>query len=79
MVHFDPWWNPAVEDQATDRAHRIGQTRVVTSCKLIARGTVEEKILALQQKKRAVIKATLGGEESLTDNLTWEEIQGLFE
>ena len=79
VIHFDPWWNPAVEDQATDRAHRIGQTRVVTSYKLIARGTVEEKILALQQKKRAVIKATLGGEESLTDNLTWEEIQGLFE
>ena len=79
VVHFDPWWNPAVEDQATDRAHRIGQTRVVTSYKLIARGTVEEKILALQQKKRAIIKATLGGEETLADNLTWEEIQGLFE
>jgi SNF2 family DNA or RNA helicase len=81
VVHFDPWWNPAVEDQATDRAHRICQTRVVTSYKLIARGTVEEKILALQQKKRAIIKATLGGEETLAlaDNLTWEEIQGLFE
>ena len=79
VVHFDPWWNPAVEDQATDRAHRIGQTRVVTSYKLIARGTVEEKILALQQQKRAIIKATLSGEESLADNLTWEEIQGLFE
>jgi len=68
-----------VEDQATDRAHRIGQTRVVTSYKLIARGTVEEKILSLQQKKRAIIKATLGGEETLADNLTWEEIQNLFE
>jgi SNF2 family DNA or RNA helicase len=79
VVHFDPWWNPAVEDQATDRAHRIGQTRVVTSYKLITRGTVEEKILALQHKKRAIIKATLGGEETLADNLTWEEIQGLFE
>ncbi len=79
VVHFDPWWNPAVEDQATDRAHRIGQTRVVTSYKLISRGTVEEKILTLQQKKRAIIKATLGGEDSLAENLTWEEIQGLFE
>lgn len=78
VVHFDPWWNPAVEDQATDRAHRIGQTRVVTSYKLITRGTVEEKILSLQQKKRAIIKATLGGEETLADNLTWEEIQDLF-
>ena len=78
VVHFDPWWNPAVEDQASDRAHRIGQTRVVTSYKLITRGTVEEKILALQQKKRALIAGTLGGEESLGDNLTWEEIQDLF-
>jgi SNF2 family DNA or RNA helicase len=78
VIHFDPWWNPAVEDQATDRAHRIGQTRVVTSYKLITRGTVEEKILALQSRKREVITATLGGEETLSEALTWEEIQGLF-
>ena len=78
VIHFDPWWNPAVEDQATDRAHRIGQTRVVTSYKLIARGTVEEKILTLQQRKREVIQATLGGEEQLAEALTWEEIQELF-
>ncbi|MCI0362895.1 MAG: DEAD/DEAH box helicase, partial [Phycisphaerales bacterium] len=78
VIHFDPWWNPAVEDQATDRAHRIGQRRVVTSYKLIARGTVEEKILALQTRKREVIRATLGGEEQLAEALTWEEIQELF-
>jgi superfamily II DNA or RNA helicase len=77
VVHFDPWWNPAVEDQATDRAHRIGQTRVVTSYKLITRGTVEEKILTLQQKKRDIIKATLG-EEEFTSALNWDEIQELF-
>jgi SNF2 family DNA or RNA helicase len=77
VVHFDPWWNPAVEDQATDRAHRIGQTRVVTSYKLITRGTVEEKILTLQQKKRDIIKATLG-EEQFADALSWDEIQELF-
>ena len=52
VIHYDPWWNPAVEDQATDRTHRIGQTRAVISYKLITRGTVEEKILALQQRKR---------------------------
>ena len=52
VIHFDPWWNPAVEAQATDRAHRIGQTRVVTAYRLIARGTVEEKIFALQNRKR---------------------------
>ena len=77
VIHFDPWWNPAVEDQATDRAHRIGQTRMVTSYKLITRGTVEEKILTLQQKKRDIIKATLG-EEQFTEALNWEEIQELF-
>jgi SNF2 family DNA or RNA helicase len=78
VIHFDPWWNPAVEDQATDRAHRIGQTRVVTSYKLITRGTVEEKILNLQQRKRAVIQATLGSEEQLSEALTWDEIQELL-
>ncbi len=78
VIHFDPWWNPAVEDQATDRAHRIGQTRVVTSYKLIARGTVEEKILTLQTRKRDVIKATLAGEEQLAEALSWEEIQELL-
>lgn len=78
VIHFDPWWNPAVEDQATDRAHRIGQSKVVTSYKLITRGTVEEKILNLQQRKREVIAATLSSEEALTEALTWEEIQGLF-
>ena len=78
VIHFDPWWNPAVEDQATDRAHRIGQKRVVTSYKLIARDTVEEKILTLQERKRGVIQATLGGEEQLAEALTWEEIQELF-
>ena len=79
VIHVDPWWNPAVEDQATDRAHRIGQTRVVTSYKLITRDTIEEKILLLQQKKRDIIKATLGSEEELTDALSWEDIQELLQ
>ena len=71
VIHFDPWWNPAVEAQATDRAHRIGQTRVVTSYKLIARDTVEEKILTLQNRKRELIEATLGGEETFAEKLNW--------
>jgi superfamily II DNA or RNA helicase len=79
VFHFDPWWNPAVEDQATDRAHRIGQERVVTSYKLITRGTVEEKILALQNKKREVIDATVESEEPLMTGLTVEEISDLLE
>jgi SNF2 family DNA or RNA helicase len=79
VIHFDPWWNPAVEDQATDRAHRIGQTRVVTSYKLITRNTVEEKILNLQQRKREIISATLAGEEQLTEALTIEELRELLQ
>ncbi len=78
VIHFDPWWNPAVQDQASDRAHRIGQTRVVTTYKLITRNTVEEKILGLQNRKRELIQATLGGEEQLAEALTWEEIQELL-
>ena len=52
VIHFDPWWNPAAEAQATDRAHRIGQTRPVTVYRLLTRGTVEEKVVRLQAKKR---------------------------
>ena len=78
VIHFDPWWNPAVEDQATDRAHRIGQARVVTSYKLITRDTVEEKILILQNRKRAVIQSTISGEEEFAASLNWEEIQELL-
>ncbi|HEY3899075.1 MAG TPA: DEAD/DEAH box helicase [Chthoniobacter sp.] len=74
VIHFDPWWNPAVEAQATDRAHRIGQQKVVTAYKLIARDTVEEKILALQQKKRALVDATIENEQPLMEGLSMEEI-----
>lgn len=78
VVHFDPWWNPAVEAQATDRAHRIGQTRVVTSYKLIARGTVEEKILNLQRKKRELINTMVENDELLMTGLTIDEISELL-
>ena len=59
VIHYDPWWNPAVESQATDRAHRIGQDKPVFVYKLITRGTVEEKILALQQRKTQLLKCIL--------------------
>ncbi|HWL51926.1 MAG TPA: SNF2-related protein [Chthoniobacteraceae bacterium] len=79
VIHFDPWWNPAVEAQATDRAHRIGQKNVVTAYKLIARGTVEEKILSLQRKKREIIDATVENEEQpLMEGLTTSEIESLL-
>jgi SNF2 family DNA or RNA helicase len=57
VIHFDPWWNPAAEMQATDRAHRIGQTRPVTVYRLLTRGTVEEKVVRLQANKRALAAA----------------------
>ena len=61
VVHLDPWWNPAVEDQATDRAHRIGQERPVTVYRLVSRGTIEETILSLHEKKRALMADVLEG------------------
>jgi SNF2 family DNA or RNA helicase len=79
VIHYDPWWNPAVEAQATDRAYRIGQKRTVLAQKLITKGTVEEKVLALQQKKKAVIDATIESDEQVMNNLSWEEVQGLLE
>jgi superfamily II DNA or RNA helicase len=65
VIHFDPWWNPAVEAQATDRAHRIGQKNVVTSIKLIARGTIEERVLALQNRKRELLTGTVDADAAL--------------
>jgi len=67
-----------VEDQATDRTHRIGQTRAVISYKLITRGTVEEKILALQQRKRALAQGILGPGGGLSEGLTEQDVESLF-
>ena len=78
VIHFDPWWNPAVEDQATDRAYRIGQKKTVYSIKLITRGTVEEKVLAMQRKKQAVINATLTSDEGVMQAFNWDDIQELL-
>ncbi len=78
VIHFDPWWNHAVEAQATDRAHRIGQTRTVTAYKLIARDTVEEKIVKLQTRKRAASEGTIGSEEPLMSGLTTEDLEELL-
>jgi superfamily II DNA or RNA helicase len=64
VIHLDPWWNPAVEDQASDRAHRIGQTRPVTVYRLIAEGTIEQQILSLHAEKRELVDALLSGADS---------------
>lgn len=78
VIHYDPWWNPAVENQATDRAHRIGQTRHVFNYKLITKGTVEEKILALQKKKKELAELVIGGDEGVAKELTQEDLEFLF-
>jgi superfamily II DNA or RNA helicase len=78
VIHFDPWWNPAVEDQATDRAHRIGQTKVVTTYRLIAKGTIEEKILELAEKKRELVGAVLSEDIGGAKKLTKGDLEDLF-
>jgi SNF2 family DNA or RNA helicase len=79
VVHLDPWWNPAVEQQATDRAHRIGQDKPVVSCRLIAEGTVEERILDLQDAKRDLADAALGTDGGFVQSLSTDELRSLFE
>tara|TARA_B100000609_G_C17217939_1_gene437893 strand:- start:2717 stop:4045 length:1329 start_codon:yes stop_codon:yes gene_type:complete len=78
VIHMDPWWNPAVESQASDRAHRIGQTQPVTIIRLITKDSVEEKILALHQQKRALADALLEGSEQ-AGTLSIEQLMELFE
>jgi len=81
VIHFDPWWNPAIEDQATDRAHRIGQKNVVEVIKLISQGTVEEKIITMQEEKKELINQVMEGdfkEGSFLKTLSDTEIKELF-
>jgi SNF2 family DNA or RNA helicase len=77
VIHFDPWWNPAVEDQATSRAHRLGQARSVQAYKLIAAGTVEEKIQAMQTRKRELFQASMG-DEAFVAGLSGAELEELL-
>jgi len=78
VVVFDPWWNPSVEQQAIDRAHRIGQTRSVNVYRLLTRGTIEDKMQALKRKKRSVFDAVVSETGDLLQKLTWEDIRELF-
>jgi SNF2 family DNA or RNA helicase len=77
VIHLDPWWNPAVEMQAADRAHRIGQERPVNVYRLVSQGTVEERILGLQEKKRALFEAALGDAAAAT-SLTRDDLLQLL-
>ncbi|HEY5080077.1 MAG TPA: DEAD/DEAH box helicase [Opitutaceae bacterium] len=78
VVHFDPWWNPAAEAQATDRAHRIGQARVVTSYKLVCSESVEEKVLALQDEKRSLLAGVFEASDAAARNLSVADLRSLL-
>lgn len=78
VIHYDPWWNPAVERQATDRAHRIGQDKPVFVYKLITEGTVEDKIATLQKRKQALTDSLLQGEANEEEKITDEDYEELF-
>jgi SNF2 family DNA or RNA helicase len=78
VIHYDPWWNPAVEEQATDRAYRIGQVNSVHVIKLITKGTIEEKIYKLQKKKKSLSDSVIQSKEVFINSLTKEELEDLF-
>ena len=79
VIIYDPWWNPAVELQAADRTHRIGQTRTVSSIKLVVKDSIEEKILALQGKKQEIFDNLIENPASYSDKLSIEELRFLFQ
>jgi SNF2 family DNA or RNA helicase len=78
VIHMDPWWNPAVEDQASDRAHRIGQQRPVTIYRLVAKGTIEDKIVALHQVKRDLADSLLTGTD-MSSKVSTEQLLSLIQ
>lgn len=79
VIHYDMWWNPAVENQATDRVHRIGQKKSVSAYKLITKGTIEEKIVQLQKRKENLVKQVVSTDDEAVSKLTWEEVLELLQ
>jgi len=78
VIHFDPWWNPAAEAQATDRAHRIGQKRVVTSYKLIVSNSIEEHVLLMQNTKRRLLAEIFEASEANNSKIGLEDLRSLL-
>jgi len=78
VIHYDMWWNPAVESQATDRVHRMGQTKSVSAYKLITLGTIEEKIDEMQQRKKGLVKKVVSCDDEAMSKLTWEDVLELL-
>jgi SNF2 family DNA or RNA helicase len=79
VIHYDMWWNPAVENQATDRVHRIGQKQSVSAYKLVTMNTVEEKIVELQNRKKELVQQVVACDEEAISKLTWEEVLELLQ
>jgi len=79
VIHYDPWWNPAVENQATDRAHRLGQDKPVFVYKLIVSGSIEEKILALQERKAELAAGILSEDSGVEVKFGTDDLAALFE
>jgi len=78
VILTDPWWNPMIENQAIDRAHRIGQTKKVQVYKLITKGTVEEKIISLQNSKKELFEQIIENNDNILKSMTVEQIKDLF-
>ena len=78
VVHYDMWWNPAIESQATDRVHRMGQKNSVSSYKLITLNTIEEKIAEMQRKKKGLVKKVVSCDDEAIAKLTWEDVLELL-
>lgn len=79
VIHYDPWWNPAIEKQGTDRVHRFGQKKNVSSYKLVTLNTIEEKIIELQDRKRGLVTKVISTDEEVISKLTWEEVLELLQ
>lgn len=79
VIHYDMWWNPAVESQATDRVHRLGQTKPVSSYRIITLGTIEEKILRLHERKKGLVKQVISNDDDAIAKLTWEDVLELLQ
>lgn len=79
VIHYDMWWNPAVENQATDRVHRMGQKKSVSSYKLVTKGTIEEKIVDLQKRKKGLVTQVVSTDDEALAKLTWEEVLELLQ
>ncbi|MCH9609762.1 MAG: RNA polymerase-associated protein RapA [Chlamydiales bacterium] len=79
VIHYDMWWNPAIENQATDRVHRIGQKKSVSSYKLVTLNSIEEKILNLQKRKQGLVKKVINSDDEAIAKLTWEEVLELLQ